>query len=756
MSIHSPGIHPPGRTIRVATAILAALLVAGLFSAAHPAPAGAAVPGAFTKTKAMATARADHAAVKLNDGRVLVTGGGDYNGTRSAELFTPSTKSWSAAASMKDIRTLHTATVLADGRVLVVGGYNSGALGTAELYNPATNTWTRTGSLTYARYDHTATLLADGKVLVTGGYGDGSALGTSELYDPSTGTFGSIAYLNYDRAQHVAARVSGKKVLVAGTDAYCCGSNSTVPRTAEVYNESSNSWTLVGQMGVGRRYGATATVLADGRVLISGGQTTSYAATSAAELFNPSTNSFSFTGDLNNARYNHEATRLNDGRVLVTGGYGSEGSAEIFSPASGEWQLTGSLLEDRSRHTATPLSGGKVLVAGGYGDAGELDSAEIFNPSASSIQDDKITPKVAWSGSVALVVWQDGRNGNADIYGTRLDANGNRLDGSGFAISKAAGEQTAPTVAWNGTNFLVAWADRRSGTDTNIYSTRVSTSGVVTNPNGKVVSSAANDQSFPVARANSSGQWLVVWQDGRSGSSTDVYGSRIAKNGTVSDPSGIKISAAVRDQRRPTVASSGTTWFVAWGDRRPANGSSDIYGTRVTTTGSVTNPSGVAISTAAADQSNPQVAWNGTTFLVVWSDYRSGSSLDVYGSRVNASGTTLNAGGIAISKVKGVTEAPSSVSAIGHTFLVAWQDDRGGTFDIYGSRVSDTGTVANLNGVKINSSAGDQAAPAVGVAGNQFLVAWGDTRSGGNSDIYATRVSTSGVVQSTSGFVVAS
>ena len=78
------------------------------------------------------------------------------------------------------------------------------------------------------------------------------------------------------------------------------------------------------------------------------------------------------------------------------------------------------------------------------------------------------------------------------------------IDGSGFPISTAAGEQTQPTVAWNGTVFLVVWTDRRSGTDTNIYSTKVTTSGVVSSPSGKVVSNAANDQSFPIARANRS------------------------------------------------------------------------------------------------------------------------------------------------------------------------------------------------------------------------------------------------------------
>ena len=136
--------------------------------------------------------------------------------------------------------------------------------------------------MTYARYEHTATLLADGKVLIAGGYGDSAAPYTSELFDPSTGMFGSVGYMNYYRAQHVAARVSNTKVLVVGTDEY--SSSSTINRTAEEYTESNNSRSLVGQMGVGRQYGATATSLLDGRVLISGGEGSGYAATSAAEI----------------------------------------------------------------------------------------------------------------------------------------------------------------------------------------------------------------------------------------------------------------------------------------------------------------------------------------------------------------------------------------------------------------------------------------------------------------------------------------
>ena len=311
-------------------------------------------------------------------------------------------------------------------------------------------------------------------------------------------------------------------------------------------------------------------------------------------------------------------------------------------------------------------------------------------------------------------------------------------------------------MAWNGTDFLVAWTDLRNGVDTNIYSTRVSTSGVVASPNGKAVSSAANDQTFPIARSNGSGNWLVVWQDGRSGTSTDIFGTIVNFAGNTVTPAGKAISTAARDQRRPSVAANSSgDWFVVWGDRRASNANMDIYSTRVTSGGTVASPNGVAVSKAAGDQSNPSAAWNGNKFLVIWADARNGNDLDIYGSLANSAGTTLNSSGIGISTRFGVSEGSPALSAIGTQFLVGWSDTRGGTQDIYSSRVSDTGSVLSPNGVKVNSAAQDQTTPAVGVNGNSFLVVWGDTRSGTNSDIYGTRVSTSGAVQTPNGFPVA-
>ena len=127
----------------------------------------------FTDTASLKTARFQHTATLVANGQVLVTGGSTA-GTLgitldSAELYNPVADTWTPAANMKTARSQHTATFLADGRVLVVGGYKDVALASAELYDPAANTWTPAANMKTDRSAHTATLLADGRVLVVGG-----------------------------------------------------------------------------------------------------------------------------------------------------------------------------------------------------------------------------------------------------------------------------------------------------------------------------------------------------------------------------------------------------------------------------------------------------------------------------------------------------------------------------------------------------------------------------------------------------------
>src|SRR5439155_21698951 len=128
------------------------------------------------------------------NGMVLVAGGtGNFSVFASAELYDPARRTWSFSGSLNTARAGHTATLLPNGMVLVAGGYdidlnnNQNSLASAELYDPTSGTWTATGSLNTARASHTATLLPDGMVLVAGGGRGGLPFpfAGAELYDPA-------------------------------------------------------------------------------------------------------------------------------------------------------------------------------------------------------------------------------------------------------------------------------------------------------------------------------------------------------------------------------------------------------------------------------------------------------------------------------------------------------------------------------------------------------------------------------------------
>ena len=346
-------------------------------------------------------------ATLLADGRVLFAGGCET----AAQLYDPTTGTFSATGSMSVVRASATATRLPDGRVLIAGGYNCGRAGqdgtwaTAELYDPATGTFSPTGSLSAPRQQHAAALLADGRVLLVGGLtGESPAtaggvilasyqtaatdsfLATAEIYDPATGKFSKTGSMTSSHRGHTATLLQDGRVLVVGN-----GGESTISSTAaDLYDPATGRFHKTGSMKTGR-WLHTATLLPDGRVLIVGGRSPKDSVYTSTEMYDPRTERFSGAGAMDEGRQQHTATLLKDGRVLIAGGYWSDGrrwnvlaSTEMFDPGTNGINPVGSMGPRRQGQTATLLADGRVLIAGGEDIQSEggvrIGSAVLYQP----------------------------------------------------------------------------------------------------------------------------------------------------------------------------------------------------------------------------------------------------------------------------------------------------------------------------------------------------------------------------------------
>jgi hypothetical protein len=330
-------------------------------------------------------------------------------------------------------------------------------------------------------------------------------------------------------------------------------------------------------------------------------------------------------------------------------------------------------------------------------------------------------PAGAFDGTNYLVVWRDDRNrdSTSDIYGSRVTRAGVVLDPVSFVISEAAGWQNTPALAFDGANFLVVWQEWHGVDSSDIYGCRVTPEGAVLDSGGIPISTAANGQEWPKVAFDGT-NFLVVWVDGRD-FDYDLYGCRVTPQGVVLDPSGFAICLETSVWYEPAVAFDGTNFLVVWVDGRGSD--YDLYGCRVTPQGSVLDPSGIAICAVAAIKYDPAVAFDGANFLVVWADRRSDEDYDLYGSRVTPQGMVLDSSGFVVSQAAGDQLCPELVYD-GTNFLVVWTDGILGEddWDIYGCRVTPQGSVFG-NG-RVVTQEGIQWSPALTRGDGQVFLAY--------------------------------
>jgi hypothetical protein len=433
--------------------------------------------------------------------------------------------------------------------------------------------------------------------------------------------------------------------------------------------------------------------------------------------------------------------------------------------------------------------------------------------------EDQYYPAVASDGTDYLVAWVDDRNetvSDYDIYATRVEGNsGTVLDGDGFVVCEAIDYQYDPSVASNGTHYLVAWEDERDEAvnERDVYAARIEgASGTVVDPGGFVVAAGTAEESG-AGVASDGADFFVVWGETLDSFYGDILGTRIlaadatllddppielvgtsyigatpsgidsngteylvagsvlfyyqgivvqrvsAADGSVLDPDGIHLITTINAQYGPAVACIGSSCLLAWMDTRNfETGGYDIYGARIDVAGTAINvldPSGIAISQGPEWDYYPRVATDGTDYLVAWSGHTEVFSFDemdgdIFGARVQASdGAVLDTDPIVICDVAGRQIYPD-VASNGTNYLVAWIDYRDSTDsleveEVYATLVTSGGSVVAPDGDYVSLSSNSFSLPGmVSVASNgqHYLIAWQDNRNEGTTDedIYAARV----------------
>jgi len=340
--------------------------------------------------------RGGHAANLLLDGTVLISGGYDDQLSvtlRSCELYTPASGSFGSTAPMCYKRAGHTTTIMPNGTVLAVGGNEAPV---TEIYFPGPCAeWVVAGQMIQARGGQAAAILPSGGVLVCGGYDPVSyaVFATAEEFDPTTQSWAPVGAMARRRSGHTATPLTDGRVLIVGGGE----PSGTVLPSVEVYDPQTKTFSVPPNAPAVGRVGHTATRLADGRVLIAGGEATTFApiSTSLASCEIYDAGAWSIVGNLTTGRRSHDACLTRNGKVLVSGGLGAYthtesyevlSSAELFDPTTLSWTATASMSARRTGHTQTLLAESgfsaitraetMILVTGGG--VQTLATAEIY------------------------------------------------------------------------------------------------------------------------------------------------------------------------------------------------------------------------------------------------------------------------------------------------------------------------------------------------------------------------------------------
>jgi len=372
-------------------------------------------------------------------------------------------------------------------------------------------------------------------------------------------------------------------------------------------------------------------------------------------------------------------------------------------------------------------------------------------------------PALSAGGGMVLAVWQDSRTSpvftgvqsGQDIWAVRLDVNGAPLDPVSFAVNMDGGDQKSPRVAWNGTQWLVAWVGQISTTGyytDGLFAARVAADGTVLDTTPILLRADLGSGTF--GDVASDGNGFAVFSTGWVSDTSHVYGQRIAANGTLLDVTPKIVATPGSSPSTPngvTAAWAGNRYLVAW-----SQWTSNADNIRGRLTDASLAPQGGAfdISNTWEYEIRPDLASNGSQFFAVWDRYNTccvGGASRAYGTRITTAGAVLDGGnGIAIYDTGGYgfQGCLPSVGWDGTQWVASWTEPATGGLRVSATRISAAGVVLNLNGAPVDDMPPRQEASAVAaLSGGGSLVVWQDGRviAGQAYDVYGSRLATNGL-----------
>jgi hypothetical protein len=331
---------------------------------------------------------------------------------------------------------------------------------------------------------------------------------------------------------------------------------------------------------------------------------------------------------------------------------------------------------------------------------------------------------IAWAGSQFGISWDDPRDGDSEVWFARVSASGSKLGGD-VRITTNTDDSEETSIAWSGSEFGLVWCDDRDG-NLELFFTRVSSGGSELITDVQLTSTPSPGATYEPSIAWTGSQYGVSWSDRRDGNH-EIYFVRVT-------PGGSKVGTELRvtndtfNSLDPSLAWTGSGFGVVWNDRR--DGNQEIYLALISAGGSKTS-SDIRITNDGAMSFWPDAVWTGSEFGVAWMDTRDGDE-EVFLALVEADGTKRSTD-LQITNNSSSKNVPEMAWG-GSEFGIAWQDTRGGNWEIYFALVSVAGVKIGSD-FRVTNASGWSERPTIAWSGSGYGICWRDNR-GGNHEQY--------------------